>query len=816
MRKATKLLAGLLGSCLLFQPELGRASFWPGAAQEVERTLEKANVEGRRSAARRIAELSPAVLRGALERALGDPDLEVRLIALRTALAFEVEELSGFAIDSLKSRSAAERALAVEFLSLAPTDEEVLALESMASDADAVVRSRVAEALARVPEERVASATTRLLSLLDDPEATVRVEVAASLGRLGQSSAVLALAARLNDPEADVRAQVALALGAIGSETAIPALQVALLDSQDSVVTAVVSALGALASEDAIVGLVALAEKFPSRAQGEAALLALVRLAAFPAAREHVLALLESPQHRAVLQQVFLRHLPDALPILIECVRTFSSEIAFACAYSLRGQDAAVADIVQAQEQGRLSASQVLEALNGVPDRTAIVLSLERLSLGTPAEFRAALRYLKSIDELPKEAEGPLSEAVSSKGRSVNDVISLVQVLGSVRGVSRSKELTSLLTATDDSVKRAASQALARRGVTGEELRNLLLGESPIASGALLGLSEGMTKKQAEVLIRLAAEGRFGRRGAFLGVFFAMPETLSTDSLHELRGLFDRAQGAERDALLYPLIRAGAPDLWTELLTDASRADRIKMAQLSWYQPRAVTLSRHLLRDTESDVAALSALSLGRNGSARDGAALGQLALSSRPYVVRAAAVQGLVLLTERGEKVVVPDRLLSKDSCDSAHDLYRAQVTRLAASLGLACGGRTLEDILRRDLDPRQRRLAASLLRRKVPDSPALRTCRFYESRLDVSHLCSSSPEAATRRTATALPYRVQEIRANGHPLKLTPFSVRTPGSALERPDVADFALRLLTDRSGQVVLPVTSHEAIDPEWFF
>jgi hypothetical protein len=388
--------------------------------------------------------------------------------------------------------------------------------------------------------------------------------------------------------------------------------------------------------------------------------------------------------------------------------------------------------------------------------------------------------------------------------------------LGGVAGAGSSKELKGLLSATNDAVRHSASFSLVRRGVSGVELEKLLLGEEPVALGALSGLALGMTSSQAELLIALTQEGRSGRRAAFLSVFFAAPDTVADDAMRQLLDMYEVARGADRDALLHPLIGAGGPELWRQLMARSSRADRLKIAQLSWYQPRAVVLARHLLQDADPQVAALSALSLGKNGSTPDAKMLVDLALSSSSHSIRAAAVQGLVFLSERGEKPEVPDALTSEEACGSAHDAFRAHVTRLAASLDRACGGRTLDDVLTRDWDPRRRRLAATLLRTKDPDSPALRTCRFYESRLEVSDICTSSEPVLVRAKAGKLPYRVQEIWAHDGPLKLAPFAVRAPGSVLGEPEIAEFGLRLMTDRSGRVVLPQEAYEPIDPNWFF
>lgn len=790
------------------------ASFWPLAEKEVERGLSKENVEVRRSFARKIAELSPSVARRALEQALSDQDREVRLIALGTAHAFDQSELAPLAYESLKSRDVAERIHALRLVSLEPTEEAMSMIEAMASDADPSVRREVASALGDVPEAYAARVAGKLLSMLDDAVASVRLEVASALGKTGQDAAVLALAGRLNDPEPEVRVQVALALGAIGADTAIPALQVALLDPQDAVVTAVVTTLGSLDSEDVIAGLVAIAEKFPRRPQGQAAIEALVRLSKFPEARRHVIGFFESPEHRAELHRVFLRSPPESVSLLTECVRTFSSEVALECAHALVQKGAGTAEIIGAEEQGRLSPRQVLDVLHHVEERATIVLALERLSLGDPGDFRAALGYLESLERLPPEAEAPIVEALSSKGQGAAEVARLAQVLGKVQGTPRTPVLPSLLTATDEGVRYASAWALVRRGSTGASLRALLLGEEPVASGALAALALSMTPSQAETLLGLTEEGRSGRRSAYLSVFFAMPEELSEPIWRRLFGLYQGARGSDRDALLYPLVRAGGPELKKDLLLSASRADKLKIAQLIWYQPRALPLGRRLLADSSPEVAALAALGVGRIGTNVDGKRLEGMALSSASHVVRAAAVQGLIFLVLRGEKIKLKDSLFARASCESAHDAYRAQVTRLAALLGRPCANRSIEDVLLRDRDPRRRFLAAEILRRQAPGSPALRRCRFYESRVEIADLCSVASEPVPARPSTALPYSVHQVAASQRALSLSPFAVRVPGSALGHRGT-DFSLRLFTDRAGQVTIPARAEEPVDSDWF-
>lgn len=796
---------------------LSAASPWPGLGAEVERGLEGAQVQERRAAARRIAELSPTSAKIALEKAISDRDAEVRLIGLRTARAMHLPEIGALAIENLKSTDARERIEAVRLIALDPEEEGVAALEAAVSDADRLVRREAAEGLGSLSTKYASRAAAKLLSMLDDIDADVRIEVAASLGRLAAPSATLALAARLKDQDPAVRAQVALALGAIGEKSAVPALQVALLDVDDSVVAAVVRALGAMGSENAIVGLVSIAEEVPRRQQGEEALEALVRLSHFPLARERLLDMLESPEHRLVLRGIFARQSLGAQRVLDDCIDKYSSEIALYCARAYRSADRDPSLILKAQDEGRLSSKHALEVLSGVSDRAAIILALEQLSLGDALEFESALGYLTSLSQIPLEAEGPLVEALRAPGRSLEELQTLLLLLGELKksGSSRNAILP-YLQATDDEIKTAAATALTRLGAKGRELEGYLLGEKAVATGALEGLSRGMSSQQAQVLIRLVNRGRSGRRAALLSVFFAMPDGLPKASVAALVDLYREALGADRDALLYPLLRSGNTRVHGEVLESATRPDRLKIAQLAWYQPEARSVLLELTSDGDAHVAALAARSLGRIGNAKDARVLIQLADSDGAYLLRAAALQGLYFLVERGKVSSLPPSLFLPETCASRHDLLRAETIRLAASLDLECAGRDIEDVLRRDPDPRMRYLAASLLAAKRPDSSALRACRFYEARLEVARECETRRFHEMDESASPLPFRVEQVWALGEPLRLTPYAVRVSSEMLGDVQAADFTLNLFSDRSGHVVVPSEQLYPVDPHWSF
>ena len=86
-----------------------------------------------------------------------------------------------------------------------------------------------------------------LIALLNDPEWTVRKDVANALGLIGEARAVDPLLARLANDEASwVRVLAAMSLGRIGDARAVPALVRAMRDDDALVHSSAAGALGDL------------------------------------------------------------------------------------------------------------------------------------------------------------------------------------------------------------------------------------------------------------------------------------------------------------------------------------------------------------------------------------------------------------------------------------------------------------------------------------------------------------------------------------------------------------------------------------------
>lgn len=98
-----------------------------------------------------------------------------------------------------------------------------------------------------------------VLALLDDPDASVRFQMAHVLSKLADPGAVPALARRLSDADASVRAKAAFALGQIGGPDALVALVGALGSDDPLLADAVVSALDRVGPDAAAPLIAALA-----------------------------------------------------------------------------------------------------------------------------------------------------------------------------------------------------------------------------------------------------------------------------------------------------------------------------------------------------------------------------------------------------------------------------------------------------------------------------------------------------------------------------------------------------------------------------
>ena len=127
-----------------------------------------------------------------------------------------------------------------------PIDLAVTTLESSLADESASVRIQAARALGRIGP-RAAAVTPRLIGLLKEADETIRCQAVQALGEVGgdTGTTMAALVELLKDASAPVKATAARALGALGkaAEPAVSALVPLLQDREEAVRTAAAEAI---------------------------------------------------------------------------------------------------------------------------------------------------------------------------------------------------------------------------------------------------------------------------------------------------------------------------------------------------------------------------------------------------------------------------------------------------------------------------------------------------------------------------------------------------------------------------------------------
>jgi beta-lactamase regulating signal transducer with metallopeptidase domain len=157
-------------------------------------------------------------------------------------------------LEGLTSPDPKLRARAIEAIIRTGDRRLVARLVELLGDEDAIVRMFAAKALGRLGDRR---AVAPLIRSLEDENAIVRQEAAESLGRLGaRAEALVPLVGTLRDETAIVRMQAARALGRLGDERAAAPLIAALKDEDDIVRQLAAESLGDLRARLAVEPLI--------------------------------------------------------------------------------------------------------------------------------------------------------------------------------------------------------------------------------------------------------------------------------------------------------------------------------------------------------------------------------------------------------------------------------------------------------------------------------------------------------------------------------------------------------------------------------
>ena len=801
-----------------------RAFVWPNVPDQVARGLASGDASERRLAAARIGELPPEIGHGLAQKAMGDPDAEVRLRGAQAAIALRLPKAGDQVIAWLSDSDPRLRLAACDVIRAAPTDRSVVALGRVLGDPDPHVRLSAAAAMgvSAMPE-----AVSPLLGHLDDPAAEVREEVARALGRIGDARAVVPLIGKVQDSFPEVRRVVARALGEMGDPRAQSALMLALQDASAEVRLEAVSALGKLRSEEAVSTIAPLID--PDAAEGGAsyypggrppgqsgvgpgevrgaALRALGRIGSDAAVKALIRALAKddpaSPRSpvRDALAAAGKRAAAASIAALAGSPPGNTAAGAALVLGALHHAEGVPA-IVHAMARGAVPQRWGLRALAQIGSAAALPPVLEVLDDPDPAARKEAIRAAAALLD-PTHADGrpidPARAALRDAATPIDEKIELCRMLGRT-GAPRAQEvLLPLAKARPSALRQAVIEALGTLRVgseaTDKALGDALDDESPevrLKAATALGRVGGAAA--APLLLDRLTVAAEQDRGA-LGIALSGALARATDAAlaERVRAAVASAPEAARDALIEGLGRMHAREAGAALasLAGGSIDDRRKVAEALAGHPEASAALVKLAGDPDPGVRAAAVWSLGTAGTAAHIAVVEPLVKDPDAAVAgNAAAALGRIAAREKA-----PDRATAAlcPALAQERPYVRANAVEGLSLAGARCEPATVRDLLARDPSEAARLAAADALARdgdKAPeaDRRALARCAGEERDAAVATRCGH-PLPVPEGTDDIAVYIVPDGR--NAPLPRAPF-------ALVR---ADGLLRLgLADRRGEI----------------
>jgi cellulose synthase operon protein C len=781
------------------------AAIWPSAAERVTQELGSPDPAVRRAAAARIGELPSAAARKLADRALVDPDVEVRLRVVPIALELSLAGVADKVLPWLAESEPRLRLAAAEALRRQPSARAVAQLGRALADSDPAVRAAAARALGASENPE---AVLPLLGRLDDTVPEVRQEVVLALARLGDARAVVPLIGKVEDARPSVRAAVARALGELGDSRSVGALVLSLRDAEDDVKIGALAALGRIGDPASGPSIVAVLESRPAPPVRAQALRALGRLGT-PEALNVLLAELshdEQGREREPVLQALERAGASAIELVRACLRgpaqgDRNNGCALAASASRDPKSAPL--IVAAIERGAVSPAVGLAALGRLGERQVVPAVLEYLQDGDP-EVRVAAR--RAAYELldPQQPDGravdPIARALSLPRLNRSERTELMSLLGRTGSPRAAQTLLPLAKgATNPQLRAAALDALGAIGPAGQDavLLEALSDESPaVRRDAALALRRVASPALApELVSRLERASEQDRRALALALGGALAETRDEKLLGRVARLLAASRDGERDELIEALARSSSPAAVAALKRlcepGSSAADRAKVAESLARTAAGLPLLRALARDVDSAVRANAVWALGSAGEAKDAEVL-RRALTDRDIAVAGNAGPALGRLAARGK--VAPGAPL----CAALRDA-RGYV-RAGALAGLRLGALRCDPVLERRLlaqDPVEavRQAAARMIaaaKSEPLDQRALSRCVSEDPSSDVAKVCES-PALVSGAASEALTVFVVPAGESA-PVPRAPFALV----------LADGSVRLgLTDRRGALFEP-------------
>jgi HEAT repeat protein len=680
--RALSVLAAILVGTLWHTP--AAASIWPNESDWVEQGLASEDVGERREAASHLGALPRASAERLVDAALLDDDVEVRVSAAEALLRQGFAGHEQVAQSWLSERDARLRVLAIAMLSRSAASPELLqALARALGDPDVEVKVRAAEALgashdpsavlsllghvdesnlkvqlaviAALLELRDPRAVVALVGKVQDGRAQVREAVARALAAFGGDRVASALGLLLRDADDGVRLAAVTSLGRVTGADGVDAIVHALnTDPSLDVRVAAVHALARTGEARAAKVLVELLDGARSEVAGEAKL----ALSGMGAA---------------------------AAPELSACLSGQPSRArADACAYALArtGDESAATAITDAWRRRVCSADAALEALGALGDKRALPAVLESLDDGDPWVRRRAVEALFVLLD-PEAPDGRAVEPLLAAARAAVDRpdellllvallgrtgasrvasdllpyarsprvrlrLAAVRALGMVRAATAEPVLLEALDAPEPNIRREAALALRRAGtesVVGPLLQRLDGAAEQDAEWLALSLSGPLSRTRNDQLVALV-ERRLGRASGALRD--ALLEALSVGP-HAAAALERASRGAgtrsrAKVAELLSGVREARP-LALSLAADGGATRENALWSLGFIGTRQdLSLLADALGDADARAAANAAVSWGRLASSgSDPLPLCQALQAAHP-AVRVGALTGLRL----------------------------------------------------------------------------------------------------------------------------------------------------------------------------
>jgi len=815
---------GVVAFSLAFSSVNASAFVWPNVPERIARSLASSDVSERRAAAARIAELPPELGIPLAQRALGDPDVDVRLRAADAAIALRMTKAGDLVIGWLSEGDARLRLAACDVVRASPTDRSVVALGRVLGDPDAKVRVAAAAAMG---SSGLPDAVSPLLGHLDDGALEVRVEVARALGRLGDPRAVVPLIGKVQDSVSDVRRTVARALGDLGDARATSALMIALQDTAQDVRVEAVTALGKLRADEATAAIAPLIEA-PSNADAAsavplpgvrpgqsstgsaevraAALRALGRVGSEGAVRALIGALAKDDPSapRSPVRDALVLAGRASVPQLVALLSGSPTPQAAAGAALVLGALSAREGLepsVRAMQRGVLPLRHGLRALALMGSPDALPSVLELISDVDPGVRREAIRAASELLD-PARPDGravdPARAMLLDVGTPIDEKIELVRLLGRT-GSSRAHDvLLPLATTKSRTLRLAVLEALGAVGAGAPKVEAVLLAalddgsaEVRLAAAAALARAGG-ADAASKLLERLSVAAEQDRGAIGLALAGALSRATDPKLADRVGSSLPSAPDLARDALFEGLgrMRGEASGKVLRRFVASGIDDRRKVAEALAGHPEARDALVALLGDADPGVRANAAWSLGVVGKRADVASLVKLVVDPDVAVAgNAAGALGRIASREAAGADV-------RDSlCRATADprpYVRANATVALGLAGASCEASVIEGLLLRDRSEAVRIAAAEFLWRSVGQAAAgkdaerraLARCASEDQDARVALRCARAPSSRSNGTDDVLVFVAPD--GKDEPLPRAPYAL-VRGDGLLRMGIAD-----------------------------